>query len=306
MIVRFLDTQKRQNSAYGPTFSDRRRTRIAKRGTMRPISALILVLVAACGGTRGTPAPPVEAAPPDRLSYRPATVLYAAASHQQIEQDISGRTQSSRIVTRYVLRTEIGPAADGMPVTMVLDSIVVDGQLGVSESEIAAAQGTGFAALLQSTGELTGFTGGDTTMPLVRRLTSRLSDFFPRIPPDGAQPDQRWSDSTESVTDVGGVLLTVRAANGHEALDWTSYAGRRALAIRTVSDYTLSGTGEQSGQSLSLDGSGRRHAIEYLSAEGVYLGATAADTLEFEVLLTQIGMVIPGRQWSADTIVAVN
>lgn len=272
---------------------------------MRSTSALVLVLVAACGGTRTAPAPTLEA-PPERLQYRPAATQYVAVSHQLVEQDISGRTQTSRIRMRYVLRVEVEPSADGMPVAMTLDSISADGQLGISDREVDATRGTTFLARLQPSGELTGFSGGDTTLPLIRRLTSTLKDFFPRIPPSGVEPGQLWSDTTESVTDVGGVLLTVRAANAHEALDWTEYAGRRALAIRTVSDYTLSGTGEQSGQPLSLEGSGRRLTLEYLSAEGGYVGATATDTLAFEVLLTQMGMVIPGRQQGADTIVAVN
>lgn len=275
---------------------------------MRPISALVLVLVlvAACGGTYSAPAPETRTAPaPEYLTYRPASMRYGAVSHRQVDQEVSGRIQTSRIVTRYVLRTEVGPSADGLPVSMVLDSITIEGPLGVSPGEIAQAQGTMFTAALQPDGELTGFAGGDTTVPLIRQMVSRLREFFPRLLRDGTRPGLSWADTTESVTDVGGVLLTVRAFNQHEAVDWGEYAGDRALVIRTVSDYTLSGTGEETGQPLSIEGSGRRHALEYLSADGVYLGTTAADTLEFEVLLTQMGIVIPGRQWNADTVIAV-
>lgn len=97
-------------------------------------------------------------------------------------------------------------------------------------------------------------------------------------------------------------MLTVRSVNAHRAMDWRPFEGHRALPVRTESVYTLQGAGEQSGQTLSFDGAGRRHSVDFLSAGGNYLGSVAVDTSTFEVLLTQIGMVIPGRQWSADTV----
>lgn len=272
---------------------------------MRPTIPATLLLAVSCAGGN-TPSPAPEPGPPPRIAYAPATARYAAVSHRHVEQEISGQTTANTIVTRYVLRTEIQPPADaGMPVTMVLDSLTIEGQAGISQAEIAAAQGSRFSAILRPGGTLREFTGGDTTRSLVRQIASTLRHFFPRIPPAGAEPGGRWTDTTESATDVGGVVITMHTVATHEVLDWDSRGGSRSLPIRTDATYTLTGTGMQAGQTLTLEGSGTRHMLRYLSGDGVYVGGLAADTSRFEVLLTQMGITIPGRQWSADTIVAL-
>lgn len=268
---------------------------------MRLTAPTLFLLFAACAGGSAPP-PTAEPAPPPRVQYVPSAARYAAVSHRRVEQEISGRSTATTIVSRYVLQTEIAPASDGMPVVMVLDSLAIEGQAGIGQDEIARAEDTRFTARLLPTGALRDFAGGDTSLTLVRQIASTLRDFFPRVPPDGAQPGDRWVDTTESVTDVGGVVITMRAIGTHEVLDWDEYGGSRALPIRVAAQYILAGSGMQAGQDLVLEGTGSRHERQFLSADGVYLGSIGADTSRFEVRLTQMGMTIPGRQWSADTV----
>lgn len=271
---------------------------------MRSTLLCCTVALAACGapGPGGGAASPAPR--PARVAYAPAAVDYAAVSHRRVEQEIGGRAIVNRGVTRYVLRTDVTPADGRLGVTLVLDSLEIDGELGFPASEVAQAIGARFTATLAPTGELLGFTGPETPVPLLNQIASNFRDFYPRIPAGGVAPSDRWTDTTTAETDVGGIVVLVRSVNTHETLGWREYAGQSALAIATRAQYTLAGEGAQAGQAMSLEGTGRRHLTEFLSPGGVYLGATGADTSEIEVLLTQMGMVIPVHQRSADTVVA--
>lgn len=268
---------------------------------MRRFAVPAVALLTACGAPP-EPAPAAAPAPPPPVTYGPASVRYAIASHRHVEQEISGRTMTTTAVSRYQLRLTVEPGAGGMTVRFVLDSVRIEGEMGVPDRDIEAAEGTRFTARMGPDGALTAFTVGDTGVAYVEQIAARLRDFFPRIPADGIVPGRRWRDTTALAADVGGVVLNVVSRNTHEALEWDRYADRPALPIRTVSSYTLSGAGEQGGQPLALEGTGMRHTRNYLAPDGTYLGGTAADTSRFEVRLTEIGLTVPGRQWRADTI----
>jgi hypothetical protein len=74
------------------------------------------------------------------------------------------------------------------------------------------------------------------------------------------------------------------------------HEGVRALKITTTSTYTISGGGHQNGQEMTVAGSGTASADQFISAAGVYLGATAADSSNMVVNIVSMGMDVPVRQ----------
>jgi hypothetical protein len=270
---------------------------------MRRITAA-LGLTLACGTTQPE-LEPVAMARPETVRYTPATVKYRAVQHRRVEQDLSGQTVANDLATTLFLSTELSGDPEGLSFRVVIDSVDLSGAAASSIGRAASAQGTEFTAILAPTGELTRFTGGDSLNSLQIQLASGLRRFFPLIPPDGVQPGSVWTDTTQSDVDVGGVPITVHSTNHHECLGWGEYAGEVALEVRTRAAYTLSGRGQQGGQDFTLEGTGGRISNRYLSADGRYLGAISADSSEFDVLLTSLGMTIPAKQRSADTLIVI-
>ena len=59
------------------------------------------------------------------------------------------------------------------------------------------------------------------------------------------------------------------------------------------------------GQEFTLKGDGVKSAIQYLSAEGRYLGAASKDSSAFTVALSAMGMTIPSLHIRFDTVSVV-
>jgi hypothetical protein len=270
---------------------------------MRRLVLLVNCAAVACGPSAGgartdnVPVPPAERV----VRLVADTSTYVAVSHHHVEQDFQGQQTANDVATRTWLSVTLAPATgDTLAARVVVDSVDQTGG-GLGPADLAAVRGATYTARLAPTGQLVDLTGDDGP-GLHSQLTRAVRDFYPRLPEGGARVGVSWSDTTERDTDAGGVMLTVRAVNQHAAAGFTMWSGQYALRLVTRSDYTMTGEGSQAGQPLTFEGSGRRHLEEYLTAEGRFLGSVAADTARFDVLLTALGMAIPGRQTSVDTI----
>lgn len=266
------------------------------------LQALILaVLIGGCAKKGGDEQPP----PALVVVYQPHEAAYAGVTHGQVEQTFNNQVAESEFGLAYYLRTVVTGMQGDLEVTLSIDSITaVTGFAGGSlAARIDSARGAAFTAHLANNGALEDFSGGESSGSLVRELADRvLAQFFPLIPVTGAQPGMEWTDTVTSEATVGGVENTVQSVNHSRSIEWTAYAGEQALHIETVSDYTFSGSGVQAGQDFTLDGRGRRHSHQYLSAQGIYLGLVSADTAHAEAQLTTAGITIPVQQIRADTL----
>lgn len=252
------------------------------------------------------PTPPTDAAPA-AIAYRPYHASYRAVTHGRVEQEFSGQVTASDFTMHYYVTARLEPG-DSIPrLILTLDSVpVLQGTaMGFSASEAARAQGATFTGTLAPTGEILDFAGGDTSITLVQQLASRLRQFFPRIPAAGVHPGATWVDTTESASTSSGLKVTITSVNQHEAADWAERPGGRALHIRSVSVYTMSGSGAQGAQRFTIQGTGVRRGHEYLSADGRYLGYTASDTSHATAEVADMGIVIPIVQTRSDTVSVV-
>jgi hypothetical protein len=252
--------------------------------------------LAACASS-----PPEATVPADRaVRYAADTVAYHVNAWRLVEQDIQGQTTRENVRRNLWLRAVLGPSqGDTLTAQLGVDSITEIGS-AFPQGDLIAARGVTWTARLAPNGHLMDF-AGPTGSGVTSQLFNTLRDFYPRLPPDGVEAGDRWVDTVTQDVDLGGVIVTVTAVHHHEALGMEPHGAEQALRLRVVTDYALSGSGSQSGQPLSLDGTGRRHADEWISPRGRYLGSIAADTAQFEILLTALGMSIPVRQWRADT-----
>lgn len=266
--------------------------------------AAVAGLLAACRGSAPaieTPGP-IAAPRSENVRFGTGTARYRAVSQLKVDQEFNGQTQTTNMRLGYYASARIAAEGERLRATLTLDSMDVTEIPTISSAELARARGATFTAVLSPEGKLLEFTPSDSTTQILRQLSAGFREFFPRIPANGARPGQQWTDTAGTQSNFGGAALTINSINQHDVTGWADYRGERALHIRTSSNYTVTGTGSQSGQALTIDGAGDRVSDRYLSSEGVYLGYVAADSSRFDVQLTGLGMTIPVRQARVDTL----
>lgn len=259
-------------------------------------------VLAACHGAGNAPEPVPEA--PPTLRYAADSAHYLLVSHRTGEQEMQGQVNRQTQRTQYWLGATLAAAeGDTLATRFLVDSVTESGG-AFGSGDLTQVRGAEWTARLAPNGQLLNF-DGPSAAGVSSQLANLLSQFYPRIPEEGLTAGAAWVDTVTGDVDVGGVVLTITAVHHNEAVGPAEFDAVPAFLIRVVSEYTMSGQGSQSGQPLTLDGTGRRHVREYLTPTGHYLGRVAADTSQFDVVLTALGMSIPGRQWRYDTLKVV-
>ena len=262
--------------------------------------ALACCCAAACSSAGGGPSSDVPPAP-RTIRYVPDSVTYHLTGHRQLEQEFQGQATRQELRLRVWFRSMLAPGmTDTMAARLVLDSVAESGG-GSAPGDLAAMRGATWTGRLTPGGELLDL-AGPPDAGLANQMFNTLREFYPRLPAAGVLAGDAWVDTVTSDVDVGGVQLTIRAVHDHDAIGLQPWDAGEAFLIRVTTAYTIAGEGSESGQPLTLNGTGRRHTQEYLSPTGRYLGNVVADTSTYEVVLTALGMSIPGRQWRYDTV----
>ncbi len=271
--------------------------------TVSTLWPLVTVSVGLAGcGLLGRKTEPVTIA---RTSYQPFGANYRGVSLGRTTQYFDEQPTETEFGLEYFVSTEVDTAGVGFVATMVLDSVLLfDGATGgVSQSQADSARGAAFRADMARDGRLADLAGGELAGGLARELADRvLRPFFPILPAGGAESGAVWADTIDAQIVVNGLENTIRLLSEHSAVAWTLHAGERALHIVTVSNYTFSGAGTQSGRAFTIDGHGRRHLHRYLSETGRYLGLVSTDTSDAEARITEMEMVIPIHQTRTDSL----
>jgi hypothetical protein len=282
--------------------------------TPRLLLLTAVLLAAACGGgppRAGTAPTPTPAAPPGvapvhspTVQFAPSTTHFLVRQDLHIQQDYAGLPPTIDLRFGLFVTAAIGaPADSGLPTTFTVDSIVVDSATQLPPNiNLAAARGFHITGRLLSTGEfISGPCDTSAAASQISSLLPRFRSFFPRLPVGGVRPAMTWSDSTD-VTDnpvcTGGASITTHSANQRTAAAWEDHAGSRALRLESTSNYRFNGSGQQSGNPFTIDGSGAGTGIAYLSSDGRYLGGEQRDSASLTIDLQVQGITIPRRQLS--------
>ena len=280
-----------------------------------------VLLAAACGGSpprTGTAPTPTPAAPPGvapvhspTVQFAPSTTRFLVRQDLHILQDYAGLPPTIDLRYGLFVTAAIGaPADSGLPTTFTIDSIVVDSATQLPpQINLAAARGYRVTGRLLSTGEfISGPCDTSAAAAGIGSLLPRFRSFFPRLPVGGVRPAMTWSDSAD-VTDnpacSGGASITTHAANQRTAAAWEDHAGSRALRLESTSSYRFNGSGQQSGNPFTIDGSGAGTGFAYLSSDGRYLGGEQRDSATLTIDLQVQGISIPRRQFSHTVVTAL-
>lgn len=266
----------------------------------RIASAALLSTTACLGGpsARAT-LPPAQ---PLVVQFAADTTRVELRSHQRVEQVFQGQALASGVRTTLTLTVSVTPSGDGAPVArFAIDSLTVAGAGGGEPAAPRSALGSVWHARLRD-GRWDSLETAAGAVEAFPELAASLGHLLPAIPAGGARPGARWTDTTTSATRYGDVELAIETISEHAANDWATWAGGPALGIRTERRYTIAGAGRQSGQEISVAGSGAGWTQRYLDPSGRYLGGTGADSTDLEVRVASSDVVIPVRQRSVDTV----
>jgi len=273
-----------------------------------------VLAVAACGPRPPAAAPPAGAPAPlppvlqptgPGIHFVPTVQRYVIHSLRRVEQELAGQQPTEMGYRVFVSARIAGPAdAAGYAVTHAVDSIIPDSGAFVPPNvNFAVARGLRFSGRLAPWGEVRDVTASDSMQArMVAQLLGNLRDFYPRLPSGGLRPGAVWTDTVMTSERGGGSEVVVSAIRLSTAMGWEQCPAGRCVRINVQGPYTVLGTGEQGGQPFELVGSGTRSALEFVSADGRYLGGELRDSASLSVNLPAQGMTIPIRQTLHSTV----
>lgn len=253
------------------------------------------------------PAAAPQAAPAEQTTvrYAPVTARYRVETQQHTEQDMMGNVQAFDATTNQLLTVSLAPRGDSLGMTVVIDSISLTtdapGGAEAAASVQREVQGKRFTGTMTTSGTVVSLTA-DSVTDAATRMVSSIRSFLPVLPAGPLTAGREWVDTVSTTNAMGPMSMTTRNVRTHRIVGWEPRDGARALRLTTRSAYTMSGSGETQGQALELAGQGRGVHERFMSATGVFLGGTTADTTEINVNVVSAGMTIPIRQTERATV----
>jgi hypothetical protein len=225
--------------------------------------------------------------------------------HIQVDQQLpTGPQQVSYGISAFFRATIVGPAdSSGYPMTVSIDSIVPDSGTTVPlNTNLAAAKGLSYRGRLTPRAEFRNAVPSDSaTAQAISPVVGSFQNFYPRLPAAGLTLGATWTD-TLTTSDRGAGNVSVKSISSWRAPAWEDRNGVRSLRVEVTSTFTIQGKGEQLGQPFEVAGNGVRTGVDYLAADGRYLGGESNDSTSMTITLPVQTMTIPRTQVSKTTV----
>jgi hypothetical protein len=279
------------------------------------VALLAVPLIAGCGGSTASTAPPPAPAPKPGEAEAPApttpgrgpavtykavrNVAYRLERHDSLSlQYPGGATQEQvrdRIAFLRVTLTE-SPTAGAYQVAIVLDSLqALEGGQPVSPDSVAAARGTRWTATLTSGGGLGALTP-DRTGTLPDELTGRLRLLFPALPAGGVREGMEWTDTTQYRLTADAFPGSERAVTTYHAAASDAPGMRKGITLESTGSYDRTGTRTQGEQELQMQATGKREGAHVLGLDGSLVSASGSESGDMTITVPTVGQTVPVKQ----------
>lgn len=260
---------------------------------------LLLAITAACGGRAAPPAGPAPAttttaAAPAALAYAAAAAHYRIESRTHTEQEVMGNAQSMDATVALLVNVVSTLEGPNLATVFTVDSA---NGTGMQAEGIVAVRGLTFRTSHTPTGRPLSLTTPDSANPILTQVGQLFRGFYPRLPERPPVAGFTWTDTVSDSTTPGpGMVLRTQSTRENRVVGWEDLAGTRALRVATTGRYTITGEGEQGGQALSITGTGLATVESVISAAGILLSQTSADSTNLTVTVMSMGLDVPIRQ----------
>lgn len=242
---------------------------------------------------RTTPAPPVALRYPRSGG---GIVRYAFHRRDSLTATMpSGETQVQQLARTAYLTLTLVHADSGSRITAVVDSVRPDSGFAFAALLLDSARAARWTAWRDTAGH-TRVDAGTSPSLAASQIRDELQLLFPPLPPQGALPGARWTDSTTMDGRVSAFAATEVVHSQLAAGTALSVAG--AVPVEVLRSRAASGTGTQFGQPISVAGTGADSLAYQLFPDGRVVQVEGRRWTDLVVSLPTIGQSVPARESS--------
>ena len=227
------------------------------------------------------------------FEYAPTKAQYRLTSNTKGAQEAMGQKQEFESSNTQLLSVSLArQTKDTVALTVVLDSIVAVGPMGMVPPGLDKLIGISVSAKLSPFGAVYSLAGPtDTTIANIGQVTEEMGRFLPRIRGKLA-PGSTWADTTTGKIKQNGIDIDRRVLSKYTVVGDTTVAGEKGWKISRESTTSLTGTGAPQGQPMTMEGSSTGKATLVMSPKGVFVGSQQEDLANIKIVLAANGMEI--------------
>lgn len=226
------------------------------------------------------------------FAYAPGASQYRVQSTTKIVQEVNGQTNEGELSTRHVLTLDIGrKAKDTLALTYTWDSASVSASPGIPTPDLSKIGGTKASGSASATGKMYSFNPGTAAEGMPDMAEFEL--FLPVVTAANKKVGDSWVDTVTVKGNRGGINVNTTMIVTSKMAGDTTYAGEKSWRVQRNLVFTVSGSGEQQGTALVIEGTGTGERTDYITSKGAYLGSALMQTSKSIVTLPANGMTIP-------------
>jgi hypothetical protein len=247
------------------------------------------------------------AASAQSFAYKAGAQRYRLDQTVATSQTVQGMSQNATSSTAQFVSMELAPAAEGLGVTFVIDSVVVmpaDSAAAASpaqaqaqtqaEDAAKALKGRKLAGTVSPLGKVQQLAVVDTVVPNAQQLANGFKAFLVPFPSPEVKAGLTWTDTTTNeFKNMSGLDGTTKGVMTYTVVGDTTVHGQRAWRVEQKGTLTMTGTGSAQGTDVSLAGTGEMTGLSVVAQDGVYLGGRMEQTQSLTVEVPAANMTIP-------------
>jgi len=224
------------------------------------------------------------------FEYAAGTAQYRITSKQKAAQEMMGQKQEFESSNNQLVTVNVARASkDTMSMSIVLDSISAVGPMGAGMDKL---RGSKVVAKLSPFGAVYSAVGPtDDSIPNGAQLTEEMSRFLPKIRARLAT-GSTWSDTTTGKVKQGTMDVERKVVANYKVVGDTTVGGEKSWKIARDAVTSLSGSGMNQGQQMSMEGTSNANGTLLVSQKGTFLGGESEDHATVKIVLAANGMEV--------------
>jgi len=224
------------------------------------------------------------------FEYAAGTAQYRIRSQQKAGQEMMGQKQEFESSNNQLVTVNVARASkDTMSMSIVLDSISAVGPMGAGMDKL---RGSKVVAKLSPFGAVYSAVGPtDDSIPNGAQLTEEMSRFLPKIRARLAT-GSTWSDTTTGKVKQGTMDVERKVVANYKVVGDTTVGGEKSWKIARDAVTSLSGSGMNQGQQMSMEGTSNANGTLLVSQKGTFLGGESEDHATVKIVLAANGMEV--------------
>lgn len=260
--------------------------------------ALVAVLSAALTPTLGAQTP--------LTGYAPFTSRYRMVTDTRASQVMTGQAQVTESSVNQLTRVAITKDADGLALTITLDSMIATGSPAASMPDPSSAIGLTLSAAMAADGRVVTSTVTDKAgTPSSSPFVANLRSFLPRLKV-GATRGMTWTDTSTTTNMQNGGPVTTTIISTYTLVGDTTVASTKNWKIVSTAIGMVSGSGNQGGADYTIKGDINGGGTFVVGAGGELVTANVTSDATMMVDVPMAGLQIPITQKQTTTITRVH